>query len=94
MLNGKPDFGTTEYDIYLNYDMYPDKFDLAESVKFNFDLPIHEYSNVQITTLKTLGIYDELYVKYITDNDFETARHYRYLNYLGTRKIDIIKGKW
>lgn len=98
MLNGKPDYGTFEYDIYLNYDMYPEKFDLAEAIKFNFDLPLHEYTNVQITTLKTLGIYDELYKYYVTDNDFETAKHYRYLTYLGSRKIDIVKarqaGQW
>ena len=92
-LNGKPDFGTKEYDIYLKYDMYPQKFDLAQSVNFNFDLPLHEYTNAQITTLKTLGIFDELYAKYVTNNEFEEAKHYRYLNYLGTKKIDIIKAR-
>ena len=59
---------------------------------FNFSLPLHEYSISQITTLETIGILDLIKEDYIKNNKINPAE-YRYINYLGSKKIDYITSR-
>ena len=83
MLIGLPEYGTTEYDVKINPQLYPalDKDD--GNTDFNFELPIHQYTNKQINTLKSLGIIDELLEEYSGNY------HFNYLKFLGGLSIDL-----
>lgn len=93
MLNGLPEYGTTEYNIYVDYETYKDQL-LKDTTgtDFDFSAPIHTFTIDQITTLETLGIMDAIYDKYITNNT-ENKKKYKYLNFLGGKKIDIYKAR-
>ena len=81
MLYGLPEYGTDQYNIYID----PSDSRLLEddaNTDFNFDLPIHEYTVEELNTLEALGIMDDILNTY-------TDKHYRYLKYLGSKRIDI-----
>lgn len=83
MLNGLPEYGTgEEYFIYIKAEDYPDIEDLAELV--DLSTPVHLMINTDINALEALGILNDIVQKY-SDN-----KHYRYLKYLGAKKIDIV----
>ena len=94
-LNGLPPYDTTDFDIYIDYETYGSYLDLDDAyTDFDFSKPIHEYSVTEITTLETLGILDILYEKYITNNeDRESREGYKYLRFLGGRKIDVYEAR-
>ena len=81
MLNGLPDYGTKEYDIYINPN---DPKLLADDANtdFRFDRPLHTYSSNEINTLEALGIMDDIRDKY-------TGKKYKYLEFITTKKIDF-----
>ena len=81
MLNGKPDYGTTEYYVYV--DPKDPKLKVEGMIiDLDFRKPIHEYTQNQINTLDTLGILDDIKTKY-------TGSKYKYLEHIGGKKIDI-----
>ena len=85
MLNGLPEYGTDEYNVYIdpnNPKLIPDN----GRTDFNFSAPLHEYTIAQLNTLETLGIMDDIYAEY-------TDKHHRYLKYIGAYKIDIITAR-
>lgn len=89
MLIGLPAFDTSDYNVYLSKEEYGDITSFENTgMEFDYTKPIHEYSTNEITTLDTLGIIDALKDKYITNNKY-TASNYRYLNYLGSNRIDL-----
>ena len=90
-LNGLPPIDTDEFDIYIDYETYGQYLDIDNArTDFDFSKPIHEYSVTEITTLETIGIMDILYDKYINNNEDKDSREgYKYLRFLGGRKIDI-----
>lgn len=82
MLNGLPPYGTIAYDIYID----PDNEKLLKddgSTDFNFSIPLHMFTNNQISTLNSVGIIDDLKEQY------KSNLNYKYLNFLGSKKIDI-----
>lgn len=84
-LNGLPKYGTTEFDVYVD----PSSSKLTDddgNSEFNFDLPIHKYSREQLDTLDSLGVIQEL-------RNNHPGRNYKYLDFLGSRKIDIITAR-
>ena len=81
MLNGLPEYDTNEYDIYVDPNNEKLLLDDANT-DFNFSIPIHEYTDDEINVLDSLGILDEIKNTY-------TGKHYRYLRYLGAKRIDI-----
>ncbi len=84
-LNGLPKYGTTEYDVYV--DRNNEKLiDDDGNSEFNFDIPIHQYTKPQIDTLESLGIIAEL-------REIYTGSNYRYLDFLGSKKVDIITAR-
>lgn len=89
MLNGQPDYDTSEYDVYINSEEYLKRIEKANvSADFNFASPIHKFTIDQITTLDTLGILQEIIDKYYTNNTYDKKK-YKYLNYIGGKAIDI-----
>lgn len=85
MLNGLPEYGTDEFNIYI--DPANEKLVADDAnTDFNFSLPIHEYTNTEINTLDSLGIIDDLLNEY-------TGEHYRYLRYIGSKKIDVYEAR-
>ena len=94
-LNGLPPYGTDEYDVYIDYETYGPYLDIDDAATdFDFSRPIHEYSVTEITSLEYLGIMDLLYEKYITNNeDRESREAYKYLRFLGGRKIDVYEAR-
>ena len=85
MLNGLPEYGTDEYNVYIdpnNPKLIPDN----GRTDFNFSAPLHEYTIAQLNTLETLGIMDDIYAEY-------TDKHHRYLKYIGAYKIDIVTAR-
>ena len=81
MLNGLPEYGTNEYNVYINPN---DPKLLADDANtdFRFDKPIHTYSTSEINTLDALGILDDILEKY-------TGKHYKYLEFISSKKIDF-----
>jgi hypothetical protein len=90
-LNGLPPIDTDKFDIYIDYETYGQYLDIDNArTDFDFSKPIHEYSVTEITTLETIGVMDILYDKYINNNEDKDSREgYKYLRFLGGRKIDI-----
>jgi len=82
MLNGKPAYGTTEYDIYLN-PADPRLLEDDDNTDFNYTIPIHEFGSKQINTLKSLNIISDMIEEHKGDI------HYKYLNFLGGTSIDV-----
>ncbi len=80
-LMGLPNYGTTEYDIYLDKDDPRIGEDDGNS-EFNFDLPIHTYSVSQLDTLESLGIIKDI-------REAHKGSKYRYLDFLGSKSIDL-----
>ena len=76
-LNGQPE--RYEQYIYLTPDQVPDEVDIE-----NFDIPLHQYSDVECDLLYHYGIIDSLLQQY---PDF------KYLNYLGSKRISIYKAR-
>ena len=73
MLNGLPPYGTIAYDIYID----PDNEKLLKddgSTDFNFSIPLHMFTNNQISTLNSVGIIDDLKEQY------KSNLNYKYLN--------------
>lgn len=84
-LNGLPEYGTTEYDIYIDPNN-PKLIADDANTDFNFSAPLHEYTTKEIITLEALGIMDDIRREY-------TGFHYSYVKNLGSRKIDIITAR-
>ena len=82
MLIGLPEYGTTEYDIYIS-PSDPRLEDDDNNTDFNFNIPIHQYTIKQINTLKSLGIIDDLMLEH------EGDPHYKYLDFLGGTKVKL-----
>ena len=93
-LEGLPAYGTKDYDVYISYEDYSFLFDLDDSTEYNFDLPIHEYSVSQINSLSTLGILDDIIEKYYKNTESNNKPYYRYLKYLGPKKIDLYQARF
>ena len=85
-LNGLPDYGTTKYDIKID-PSDPRLIEDDNNTDFNFSLPIHQYGNKELNTLKSLGIINDLYEEHKGDP------HYKYLYYLNTVRIDIYEAR-
>ena len=82
MLSGLPAYNTTEYDIYI--DPTDPRLDEDDgNTDFNFGLPIHKFTLKQISTLKSLGIIDDLIAEHNGDHN------YKYLSFLGGSKVDV-----
>ena len=85
LLNGQPEYSKdNNYFIYIKAGSYPQFEDLSTLV--DLSKPVHKFTNTEINTIDSMGILDDLKKKYHTEN-------YRYLNYLGAKKIDIIKAR-
>lgn len=84
-LNGLPEYGTDEYNIYIDPNN-PKLIDDDANTNFNFSVPLHEYSTKEINTLEALGIMKDIKAQY-------TGFHYSYLSNLGSRRIDPIKAR-
>lgn len=79
-LNGLPDYGTTEFDVYV--DPTDERLLLDDfNTDFDFSKPIHEYSIAEINTLDSLGI-----IKSIRES--HPGSKYKYLDFLGAKRID------
>jgi len=108
MLNGEPAYGHDEYDIYIKPYPEPGNFTNEDEERqkryreklvgvpidqiFDFSKPLHEFTIYQISTLETLGIIDLIKEDFITNNTINPLE-YRYLNYLGSKKIDYITAR-
>lgn len=69
------------YWIYLDMSKYGSQItELSETD--NYSKPLHYMSNDQINNLDALGILDDIKSTY-------TGSHYKYLNFLGSKSIDI-----
>ena len=78
MLNGLPNIEETQLDfIYVDTE-------IATQYSLPTDIPIHEYDNSQIDILRSVGYISNLIAKYPDK---------KYLNYLGTNKIDIVTAR-
>ena len=102
-LNGLPPYGTHNYDIYLTEEEYGDYLKRDISGRSILDIitdsdfdnkPLHEFTVTEINTIESLGILDVILDKYITNNENSEDRNsYKYLRYLGGRKIDIYQAR-
>ncbi len=93
-INGMPPYGTNNFDVYVDYESYQYLLDLDDdNSEFNFDIPIHEFNDIQITTLSTLGILDDIVNTYYNNAEEINKPYYKYLTHLGTNKIDLYQAR-
>lgn len=70
---------STDYYVYIN-ESYITEPSLVNI--FDFSLPLHEYTNYQITVLVSLGVMDIIYSEY-------PGKYYKYLHFLGDSRQDL-----
>lgn len=87
MLIGLPEYGTNEYDIYLDESYFPSNIDKD----IDFSKPLHKMDDDIINILESSGKINELLEKYKGSN-------YSYIRFLGSNRLDIYNirkaGKW
>lgn len=77
-LLGLPEYGTTEYDIYLDRSDFPSDYEK----EIDLTKPIHQLNNELISILRKNGKLDRLIASH-------SGSKYMYLRYLGDHKIDL-----
>jgi len=80
-LIGLPPYGTTEYNIYITKNDFPDDYDTSD---IDFSKPLHEQSVEVISVLSTFGVIDKLIEKY------KYQFSYKYLRHLGDKSLDDV----
>lgn len=80
-LYGLPEYGTTEYDVYVDSD--DPRLDDDTKTNLNTTIPIHQYDNKSLNTIRSLGILGDLVEEYSGDP------HFDYIYYLDIGRIDI-----
>lgn len=78
MLMGLPEYGTDEFDIYIDETYFPSNYNKI----IDFTKPIHEMDNETIALLQSEGKIDELLSQYRGSN-------YSYLRFLGDKKLNL-----
>lgn len=75
----------SEYESEDHYYVYIDESYISEPTLidvFDFNIPLHEYTNYQIAVLVALGAMDRIYDEY-------SGKYYKYLHFLGDAKRDL-----
>lgn len=81
MLNGEPAYDTEDdFFVYLDPNN-PKLMNQDYQIDFDFSAPIHKFTEIQINQLESLGILEDILEEC-------PESEYRYLHYLGYRKID------
>lgn len=87
MLIGLPEYGTDEYNVYIDRSYFPSNYDK----EIDFSKPLHEMSNEIIAILEGTGKIDKILQEYRGSN-------YSYIRFLGDKKLDLYNvrkaGKW
>ena len=78
MLMGLPEYGTNEYNVYIDDSYFPVGYDK----EIDFSKPLHEMDSGIISTLENYGKIDELLETYRGSN-------YSYIRFLGNKSLDI-----